>query len=85
MNKTYVAKRSDIKREWLVVDADGQNLGRLASKVAEAREVFLAGLLVANDSALAGGEPRAGGAGFAATNRFIVLSSHTFAFPSSIE
>jgi len=34
MNKTYVAKRSDIKREWLVVDADGQNLGRLASKVA---------------------------------------------------
>jgi len=34
MNKTYVAKGSDIKREWLVVDADGQNLGRLASKVA---------------------------------------------------
>ena len=34
MNKTYVAKQSDIKREWLIVDADGQNLGRLASKVA---------------------------------------------------
>jgi len=34
MNKTYVAKASDIKREWLIVDADGQNLGRLASKVA---------------------------------------------------
>ena len=34
MNKTYVAKQSDIKREWLVVDADGQSLGRLASKVA---------------------------------------------------
>jgi len=34
MNKTYVAKQGDIKREWLVVDADGQNLGRLASKVA---------------------------------------------------
>jgi large subunit ribosomal protein L13 len=34
MNKTYVAKQSDIKREWLVVDAEGQSLGRLASKVA---------------------------------------------------
>ena len=34
MNKTYVTKESDIKRDWWVVDADGQNLGRLASKVA---------------------------------------------------
>ena|ERR1051325_7815238 len=34
MNKTYVAKEGDIKREWLVVDAAGQSLGRLASKVA---------------------------------------------------
>jgi len=34
MNKTYVAKQSDIKHEWLVVDAAGQNLGRLASKIA---------------------------------------------------
>ena len=34
MNKTYVAKKGDIKREWLVVDATGQSLGRLASKVA---------------------------------------------------
>ena len=34
MNKTFVTKESDIKREWLVVDAAGQNLGRVASKVA---------------------------------------------------
>ena len=34
MNKTYVTKESDIKRDWWVVDADGQNLGRLAAKVA---------------------------------------------------
>lgn len=34
MNKTYVTKESDIKRDWWVVDADGQNLGRLATKVA---------------------------------------------------
>ena len=29
-----MAKESDVKREWYVIDADGQNLGRLASKVA---------------------------------------------------
>jgi len=34
VNKTYVTKESDIKRDWWVVDADGQNLGRLAAKVA---------------------------------------------------
>ena len=34
MNKTYVTKESDIKRDWWMVDADGQNLGRLAAKVA---------------------------------------------------
>ncbi len=34
MNKTFVTKESDIKREWLVLDAAGQNLGRVASKVA---------------------------------------------------
>ena len=34
MNKTFVTKQSDIKREWLVVDAAGQGLGRVASKVA---------------------------------------------------
>jgi large subunit ribosomal protein L13 len=34
VNKTYVTKPSDIQRRWYVVDAEGQNLGRLASKVA---------------------------------------------------
>jgi large subunit ribosomal protein L13 len=34
VNKTYVTKESDIKRDWWVADADGQNLGRLAAKVA---------------------------------------------------
>ena len=34
MDKTYVTKASDIKHDWLVVDAEGQNLGRLAAKVA---------------------------------------------------
>ena len=33
-NKTYVTKRADIKRNWLVVDAEGQSLGRLASRIA---------------------------------------------------
>jgi large subunit ribosomal protein L13 len=33
-NKTYVTKADDIKRAWFVVDADGQSLGRLASKIA---------------------------------------------------
>lgn len=31
---TYSAKRSDNKENWLLVDADGQILGRLASEVA---------------------------------------------------
>ena len=31
---TFMAKESDVKREWYVIDANGQNLGRLASKVA---------------------------------------------------
>jgi large subunit ribosomal protein L13 len=34
VDKTYVTLASDIKRDWFVVDADGQNLGRLAAKVA---------------------------------------------------
>ena len=34
MNKTFVTKESDITREWLILDAAGQNLGRVASKVA---------------------------------------------------
>ena len=32
--KTYSPKAKDIKREWQVVDAAGQTLGRLASQVA---------------------------------------------------
>jgi large subunit ribosomal protein L13 len=34
VNKTYVTKLDDIKREWLLVDAAGESLGRLASKIA---------------------------------------------------
>src|SRR5262245_42902144 len=34
LNKTYVTKLDDIQRQWFVVDASGQSLGRLASKVA---------------------------------------------------
>jgi large subunit ribosomal protein L13 len=34
VNKTFVTKESDIKREWVVVDAAGQNLGHVATKVA---------------------------------------------------
>jgi len=32
--KTYVVKGSEIQREWFVVDAAGQNLGRLATRIA---------------------------------------------------
>ena len=35
MKKTYVTKPEDIQRAWYVVDANGQTLGRLASKVAQ--------------------------------------------------
>lgn len=31
--KTYVTKPADIERSWYVVDAEGQTLGRLASKI----------------------------------------------------
>ena len=34
MNKTYIAKKEDIKRQWFLVDAKDKILGRLASKVA---------------------------------------------------
>jgi large subunit ribosomal protein L13 len=34
MNRTYVVKKEDIKRQWFLVDADDKILGRLASKVA---------------------------------------------------
>ncbi len=32
--KTYLAKKGEVKREWWVVDAEGQILGRLATKIA---------------------------------------------------
>ena len=32
--KTYTPKKGDIERRWYLVDADGQVLGRLATKVA---------------------------------------------------
>lgn len=32
-SKTFVTKPSDIERRWWVVDAEGQTLGRLASKI----------------------------------------------------
>jgi large subunit ribosomal protein L13 len=34
MQKTYVAKKQDIKRQWYLVDAKDKILGRLAAKVA---------------------------------------------------
>jgi large subunit ribosomal protein L13 len=32
--KTYVTKPADVERSWYLVDAEGQTLGRVASKVA---------------------------------------------------
>jgi large subunit ribosomal protein L13 len=32
--KTYTAKPQDIEQKWWIVDAEGQTLGRLASKIA---------------------------------------------------
>ena len=32
--KTYSARPVDIQREWLLVDAEGKTLGRLATQVA---------------------------------------------------
>ncbi len=34
MEKTYYPKAGDINREWFVVDAEGKNLGRLATQIA---------------------------------------------------
>jgi large subunit ribosomal protein L13 len=34
VKKTYVPK-GQVEREWLLVDAEGQNLGRLATKIAQ--------------------------------------------------
>ncbi len=36
MEKTYYPKASEISQEWFVVDANDQNLGRLATKIAGA-------------------------------------------------
>jgi large subunit ribosomal protein L13 len=33
--KTYTAKPGEIQRDWYVVDADGQTLGRLATRIAD--------------------------------------------------
>jgi large subunit ribosomal protein L13 len=35
MSKTYVATPETRNREWVVVDADGQTLGRLATQIAD--------------------------------------------------
>jgi large subunit ribosomal protein L13 len=32
--KSYYPKAAEISRQWLLVDADGENLGRLATKIA---------------------------------------------------
>ena len=34
--KTYVANAQDRERNWLLVDAEGQTLGRLATQIADA-------------------------------------------------
>jgi large subunit ribosomal protein L13 len=34
MNRTYVAKKEDIKRQWFIIDAKGKILGRVAAKAA---------------------------------------------------
>ena len=34
MRQTTILKAEDVKKEWYIVDAAGQNLGRLATKVA---------------------------------------------------
>jgi len=35
MNKTYAATTTDRERDWYVVDAEGQTLGRLATQIAD--------------------------------------------------
>jgi large subunit ribosomal protein L13 len=34
MNKTYIPKKQEIKRDWYLVDAQGRILGRLAARIA---------------------------------------------------
>ena len=38
MNRTYSPRASDIERSWFVVDATGQRLGTLASRIAQVLE-----------------------------------------------
>ena len=35
MKSTYMANAGNVTRKWYIVDAEGQTLGRLASRVAE--------------------------------------------------
>jgi len=35
VQKTYIPKDGDVQREWFLIDANDQTLGRLASRVAE--------------------------------------------------
>ena len=32
--KTYYPKAAEIQRDWVVIDAEGQTLGRLAARIA---------------------------------------------------
>jgi large subunit ribosomal protein L13 len=34
MRTTHITKPADVQRKWLIIDAEGQNLGRLSSQVA---------------------------------------------------
>ena len=34
MKNSYMQRKEDVKRNWYVIDAEGQNLGRVATKVA---------------------------------------------------
>jgi large subunit ribosomal protein L13 len=34
--KTYYPKKAEIERDWFIVDANGENLGRLATRIAAA-------------------------------------------------
>lgn len=34
MRSTHITKPADVQRKWLVIDAEGQNLGRLSSQIA---------------------------------------------------
>jgi large subunit ribosomal protein L13 len=38
MTRTYTPRASEIERRWFVVDADGETLGRLASRIARLLE-----------------------------------------------